>query len=221
MRYVFISHSTKDKPIALSIYDALNKERIPSFIDSNNLLIDQPLIYGIRTEIEKSSHMIVLITENSLQSKWVTREIATAYFLGLKVLFIAPVGLDLRLVPSHIREMPLLPWDNSQVSLDRLYLSIANQSEFCDLMNDAIVFSKHGEFRKAKQLFSFSHTKSTSVNEKCAAAFRMAQCDFELRELKNAHESLRNVTNRKNVLERDGGVALSWEKEKIRNSSWH
>jgi hypothetical protein len=77
MAGVFISHSSKDKAFATQIAVDLALADIPVWFDTWELGSDS-LVDRIRGGIETSAFLIVVVSPNSLESKWVREELDTA-----------------------------------------------------------------------------------------------------------------------------------------------
>lgn len=78
MLNVFISHNCKDKPIARKIAKELNRYGIKVWIDEAEIKLGDSLIEKIREGLDRMDFLIALISENSVQSEWVKRELDIA-----------------------------------------------------------------------------------------------------------------------------------------------
>lgn len=75
---VFISHNYKDKPIARKIAKELNKYGIKSWIDDSEINLGDSLVEKIRKGLDQMDYLIALISENSVKSEWVKKELDIA-----------------------------------------------------------------------------------------------------------------------------------------------
>lgn len=75
---VFISHNYKDKPLARKIALELNKYGIKPWIDEAEIKLGDSLIEKIRDGLDHMDFLIALISENSVKSDWVKRELDIA-----------------------------------------------------------------------------------------------------------------------------------------------
>lgn len=75
---VFISHNYMDKPLARKISKSLNHYGIKTWIDESEIKIGDSLIAKIRAGIDKVDFIIALISKNSVESEWVTKELDIA-----------------------------------------------------------------------------------------------------------------------------------------------
>lgn len=78
MLNVFISHNYKDKPMARKIAKELNRYGIKVWIDEAEIKLGDSLIEKIREGLDRMDFLIALISENSVQSEWVKRELDIA-----------------------------------------------------------------------------------------------------------------------------------------------
>lgn len=75
---VFISHNYKDKPMARKIATELNRYGIKTWIDESEIKLGDSLIEKIREGLDHMDFLIALISENSVGSEWVKRELDIA-----------------------------------------------------------------------------------------------------------------------------------------------
>ena len=96
MKSMFISHSWKDKPIARRIGNDLRKYGVDVWIDEASIKIGDSLISKIREGIDKVDFLVALISRNSIESEWVTKEldIAMNQEISNKRVKVLPVLLD-------------------------------------------------------------------------------------------------------------------------------
>ena len=75
---VFISHNYKDKPMARKIANELDKYGIKVWIDESEIRLGDSLIEKIKDGLDHMDFLIALISENSVQSEWVKKELDIA-----------------------------------------------------------------------------------------------------------------------------------------------
>ena len=78
MTKLFISHSSKDDAFVRELREALADQGQAGWIDSRELRGGDPLWPEIQTAIEEASACAVVVSPDSLQSKWVGRELRHA-----------------------------------------------------------------------------------------------------------------------------------------------
>ena len=75
---VFISHNYKDKPMARKIAKELDKYGIKVWIDESEIRLGDSLIEKIKDGLDHMDFLIALISENSVHSEWVKKELDIA-----------------------------------------------------------------------------------------------------------------------------------------------
>jgi len=75
MKKVFLSHSSLDKPLVKQIRKALLPFNNYLWIDELEILPGDSLIGKLSDGISESERVLVFISENSINSKWVKEEI--------------------------------------------------------------------------------------------------------------------------------------------------
>jgi hypothetical protein len=75
---VFISHSSKDDALVRRLRQALADLGQQGWIDSRELRGGDPLVLAIRKAIEDAAGFLVLVSPDSLQSRWVGKELSHA-----------------------------------------------------------------------------------------------------------------------------------------------
>lgn len=102
-RYAFIAHSSKDKPFVLRLVETLKAENV--WVDMWDMDLGENLINSIEKGIEGSSEFIVVLSENSAQSKWVNYELnmALTRWLEDENFRIICVRIDDSVVPRRLK----------------------------------------------------------------------------------------------------------------------
>jgi hypothetical protein len=96
---VFISHTTKDDPVAERIREALESLGIDAWIDSRELTGGDPLPLEVRNAIKERVHFIVVLSAAANNSQWVEKEFNYARKLKKKMIPVMLPGIgpgDLR-----------------------------------------------------------------------------------------------------------------------------
>ena len=75
---VFISHNSKDKPVARQIAKVLIHHGIKPWIDEAEINVGDSLTEKIRDGLDNVDYVLALISKNSVDSEWVKREIDVA-----------------------------------------------------------------------------------------------------------------------------------------------
>jgi DNA-binding response OmpR family regulator len=77
-REVFISYNWKDKAIARKFADKLKDNNIAVWIDEGEIKLGDSLIQKIKDGLDQVRYVLALISENSIESGWVKRELEIA-----------------------------------------------------------------------------------------------------------------------------------------------
>ncbi len=88
---LFISHSDKDTTYANLLVRALKKKGIEVFTSQDSLLPGTDWDSILRKELQESTAVVALISDNWSQSTWAATEYGAAYALGKKII---PVLID-------------------------------------------------------------------------------------------------------------------------------
>lgn len=75
---VFLSHNTKDKPFVRKLAKDLDSHGVKYWLDEAEIKIGESLIEKIRSGIDQVDYVAVILSENSVASPWVQREIDVA-----------------------------------------------------------------------------------------------------------------------------------------------
>lgn len=78
MAYVFLSHSHSDKPFARRLAADLRRSGHSVWIDEAEINIGDSLITKIRSGLDRVDFVAAILSETSLQSEWVQRELEIA-----------------------------------------------------------------------------------------------------------------------------------------------
>ncbi len=108
---VFISHQRNDKEVAKKIADYILKSGVDIYFDEYDSSINrddpQSVVNAIKTSIQRSTHMLCILSQNALQSKWIPWEIGYGYdrlqVAGITVKEISKAGL-----PEYLQIVPVI-----------------------------------------------------------------------------------------------------------------
>ena len=106
MAGIFISHSSHDKPFVRKLAGALLGEGLPVWLDSWELNLGDSLAERLDQGIGSSSLLIVVVSQKSVASGWVERELRLALEREQKIgrKFVLPLQLDECAPPSFMDE---------------------------------------------------------------------------------------------------------------------
>lgn len=113
MKKVFLSHSSKDKPLVRQIRKALLPFNNFLWIDELEILPGDSLIKKLSTAMSESVKVIAFISKNSVDSDWVRRELN--YFISEEISSdeprIIPILIDSTPAPPFLREKLYIEFD--------------------------------------------------------------------------------------------------------------
>ena len=117
MPSIFISYSHADKPLALSLADALKRHGLEVWIDEGELKVGDSLIERIATAIAEIDFFLALVSESSRDSNWCRKELALAVTgeLGREGVTVLPVRVDGTDMPAALADVFYLDLDKSNI----------------------------------------------------------------------------------------------------------
>src|ERR1035438_3432140 len=92
---VFLSHSSKDKPVVRRLAERLRKDGLRVWFDEWEIRPDDSIPRKIEEGLEQSAVLILCMTVNSLGPDWAKVESQTFRFTD-------PVNRDLRFIPLRL-----------------------------------------------------------------------------------------------------------------------
>jgi hypothetical protein len=116
---IFLSHSSLDKPFVKRLHEALTLLGISTFFDERDIKVGDDIRQLIELGIDQSTHLIYVISKESLKSRWVQDELSMAKFKAMsgKGVRILPVLIEKVTLPvgiSHIKYADFTNWEFSE-----------------------------------------------------------------------------------------------------------
>lgn len=102
MARAFISHSSVDKEFVLRLAQDLSRNWIDVWLDEHKLRVGVDLTEEIESSIAAASHLVIVLSEASMKSEWVTRELNWAASREKE-------GLAMTIVPVRLQDVALPP----------------------------------------------------------------------------------------------------------------
>lgn len=137
---VFISHQRNDKEVAKTIANYIYKSGLDIYFDEYDSSInrDDPrsVVNAIKNGIQKSTHMLCILSQNALQSKWMPWEIGYGYD-RLHVAGITVKEISKDVLPEYLQIVPVL---RGTKSLNTYIANTMNRIEQ-SLINERKIFS--------------------------------------------------------------------------------
>lgn len=126
---VFISHHKNDKEIAKKIAEYIYASGVDIYFDEfdNSINKDNPdsVVNAIKRGINRSSHMLCILSKDALRSKWMPWEIGYGYD-RLLVAGVIIKGLSYSVLPEYLQIVPIIQGTNT---LNAYISDLANRDE--------------------------------------------------------------------------------------------
>jgi hypothetical protein len=105
MSGIFISHNHKDKAFVRRLASALQENGVRVWIDEAEMKVGDVLTDKIQEAIDQMEYLGVVLSNNSIKSEWVTREVNQALDaeIGHRKVKVLPILLDNCEVPGFLR----------------------------------------------------------------------------------------------------------------------
>ena len=105
MEKVFLSHSSKDKPKVRRIANFLKENGVYVWVDEAEIRIGDSLLKKISDGILEVDYLFACISNNSINSEWVNKELEIAMSLEIqsKRIIVVPILLEDCNIPAFLR----------------------------------------------------------------------------------------------------------------------
>lgn len=131
-RIVFISHSSKDKPVVRRLTADLMNAGIKVWLDEQSIMVGDSISERISQALAKSDFFIIVISKNSMSSDWVQRELNATIMaeLSRRSVHILPVRLDDADIPALLSDRQYADFSKSyRDGLTKLVQAIKTKAE--------------------------------------------------------------------------------------------
>jgi TIR domain len=143
---LFLSHSSIDKPIAKRMAMELQQHGLEVWLDEWEVRLGDSLIEKIEKGIATSGYLIAILSNNSISSPWVQKElnVAIAREIVERKVFVLPIKIDDCVVPSFLADKLYADassdWDRAiQLICERILPSRSDWDYKTDKETDSIV----------------------------------------------------------------------------------
>jgi 5'-deoxynucleotidase YfbR-like HD superfamily hydrolase len=104
--YIFLSHSSSDKPFVRKIKKALISQGHKTWIDEEDIPIGESIAKAIGTSLERCNVVIVFLSKESVKSNWVNEEWRNKFFdqVNKGQVFILPLLIEKCEIPPLLRD---------------------------------------------------------------------------------------------------------------------
>lgn len=103
----FICHASEDKPIAREIANGLLSLGSEVWFDEWEIKVGESIVMKINEALERITHLVVLLSKNSVDKPWVKRELSSSLMrqLSVQAITILPVVIDGCEVPPLLSDI--------------------------------------------------------------------------------------------------------------------
>lgn len=163
MHDLFICHSSDDHPFVNWLSTELGKKGIKTWTDEGKILVGDSLIGKIEEGISKTKYFGVIISKNSVKSRWVKIELEMAFAKEFKEdrVFILPIVIEKCDMPLYIERKKYADFtESSEKGLKDTLDVLIGKSHFSCLVfrqkNPAIFPKKGSKGRQKIRLVNYS-----------------------------------------------------------------
>jgi hypothetical protein len=161
---IFLSHSSKDKEFVRHIANDLQTYDLPVWFDEWEIKVGDSLTQKISDGINESGWLIIVLSENSINSKWVQNEINAAMTIELekKEVFILPILIDDCKIPILLRDKLYADFRKSYTIGIKSLLNKFGTNQYCSKVFE---FPEKIRLKKNKKsLFNFRYNLLINSN---------------------------------------------------------
>lgn len=110
MSRIFLSYSRRDGAYANQLHKLLDRLQVHGFLDQADIAAGARFDEYIRDAIRDSDAVVVLLSENSVQSNWVMAEVGAAWTLDKRIIPVIPPGASIRIeeLPAFFQDVEIL-----------------------------------------------------------------------------------------------------------------
>jgi predicted nucleotide-binding protein len=104
--HVFVSHSSKDKPFARKLVEALRRHNLNVWIDERELQVGDSIVTGVSEGLKDVGYLVAVLSKASMASRWVQAELNAALMeeLSGKGVAVLPVLIEDCEVPPLLKD---------------------------------------------------------------------------------------------------------------------
>ena len=107
---VFISHSTRDRGLVISLSNLLTKFGVEAYVAEWYLTPGESISEKVFNQIEASNCIVILLTKSGMRSNWVQQEIGYAFKSQKPLIPLVEKGVDLKDLAA-LKEKELIEYD--------------------------------------------------------------------------------------------------------------
>ena len=105
--HVFICYASEDKAQARDLSSAIAKLGAEVWLDEREISVGDSIVQRIEDGLSQASHLLVLLSENSVEKPWVRKELSSALMRQLagKSITVLPIRLDNCTIPPILADI--------------------------------------------------------------------------------------------------------------------
>ncbi len=117
---VFISHSSSDKKFVRTLKRDLHENGIETFVDEDALELGDSLMEKLEMGLKESSHFVMILSPNAINSEWVQLELKEALNLANDKLIkkIIPIKFRQCIIPAELQHIIHADLSNEVVQIE-------------------------------------------------------------------------------------------------------
>jgi hypothetical protein len=116
MAKIFISYSLADKQFAQQLVEHLKQHEVSGWLDAADISAGSAIASEVRTAIRDSAAIAVIVSPESVRSRWVDFEVGAGIALGIPIIPIVVEGKDIETdLPEQLRGLNLVDARNRPV----------------------------------------------------------------------------------------------------------
>ena len=153
---LFLSHSFQDKDRVRPLAQRLMNQGIDVWLDEWEMGLGDSLVQKIEQGLQESGFFLIVISQNSIASKWVREELSSAVVSRIQEkMTIIPVRLDQTPLPqliNHLYYVQLEPVDNAVREIVRKVFGVSGKP----VIGNIPMFIQHGHAQQAATISGLS-----------------------------------------------------------------
>ncbi len=123
---IFLSHNSKDKPFVRQLAQDLDVQGIGYWLDEAELSVGDSLIERIQEGFDDVNYVAIILSQNSIQSRWVQKEMSVALTLEI-------MGKPIRVLPLVLEKVEIPTF-----LIDKVYLDFTSEFTYQDSLTQLV-----------------------------------------------------------------------------------
>jgi len=171
--YVFLSHSSRDMEFVNCLANSLAFHGVPIFFDEHDIKVGDNIPTKIYKGLEQATHVVYVLSKNSIKSEWVVEELSVAKMrqmanLGCRILPILIGNVSPPPNIAHIKYTKFKNWkvkENYQKAFQELLTSLDIKTDYTSSIELAILEKHLNDFIKIEDLVRSAYQTFSQINK--------------------------------------------------------